>query len=119
MNTVRTILAEQSRIIPVLTLILLLWVTGGTTMQLPQGEGSPTNTEQSVPADDADQTTTISNFQEAVIPISKIHISFVYHFLREWVVIEEDTSIISINVPLPPSQFFLTLFRQIISPNAP
>jgi|GEM_PF-3257279 len=119
MNTVRTILAEQSRVIPVLTLILLLWVTGGTTMQLPQCKSNPTNTEQSVPADDADQTTTISNFQEAVIPISKIHISFVYHILREWVVMEEDNSVTSTDIPLPSSQFFLTLFRQIISPNAP
>ncbi|WKN45223.1 hypothetical protein [Tunicatimonas pelagia] len=119
MNTVRTILTEQSRIVSILTLILLLWVTGGTAVHFPRGESDLANHEQSVPADDADQSTTISNFQEAVIPISKIHILFVYHFLREWVLIEEETSTISANAPLPPSQLFLTLFRQIISPNAP
>jgi len=119
MNTVRTIFIEQSRVVPVLILILLLWMSGTATVQLSNSEDKLVSEEQSSPVDDTDQKTTISNVQEAVIPISKIDILFVYHFLREWVVVEESTSAVSTDTPLPPSRLFLTLFRQIISPNAP
>lgn len=130
MRPVRTILAQQPRVVSIITVILLLWVTTGMTMQYsPAGEiyGESDSQEQSGPVsgpvkdteDSPSTTTTLSSFQEAVIPISKIQILFICNFFREWCLVELDDSFIINDVPLPSSEFFLTLFRQIISPNAP
>lgn len=121
MNVVRTILAKQSQIVPTLTLILLFWVTSGTGFHVVDSYGNAVTQEQSIPTGDTDQApeTILSSFQEAVIPISKIHILFFYHFLREWILVEEDTFTVSADTPPTPNRFFLTLFRRIISPNAP
>ncbi|MEM9672857.1 MAG: hypothetical protein ACFB15_14535 [Cyclobacteriaceae bacterium] len=79
--------------------------------------------EQPIPADGNEDSSsaaaTLSSFQEAVIPVSKIHILFVCNFFREWTLVEADDFAITQDTPPPTSRFFLTLFRQIISPNAP
>lgn len=126
MRSIRTTLAQQPRVVSILTVILLLWVTAGMAIQYsPAWEvyGESDLQEQSDAAKDTEDfpstATTLSSFQEAVIPISKIQILFICNFFREWRLIELDNAFIDSDIPLPPSQFFLTLFRQIISPNAP
>ncbi|MEM8967623.1 MAG: hypothetical protein AAGE93_14485 [Bacteroidota bacterium] len=123
MTLVRTILTEQSRVVSILTLILLLWVTNGAAIYTSNNPSDIAAQEQSAPTDDTNQDQApeviLSSFQEAVIPISKIHILFICHFLREWILVEDDHFIISTDNPLTANRFFLTLFRQIISPNAP
>lgn len=127
MKLIRTILNQQPRVASILTGILLLWVTVGMATQY---SSSPWNgwddanisQEQPIPADDhQDQKSaaTLSSFNEAVLPIIKIQILFFCNFFQELELIEEDDAITVRDTPLPQSRFFLTLFRQIISPNAP
>ncbi|MEQ9439691.1 MAG: hypothetical protein RIG62_11615 [Cyclobacteriaceae bacterium] len=126
MKFIRTILNRQPRVASILTGILLLWVTGGMTIQYFSTWNVLDDTEvlqeQTTPTDDTtDQktSTTLSSFNEAVIPIIKIQILFFCNFFQEVELIEEDNAFATKNTPLPQSRFFLTLFRQIISPNAP
>ena len=127
MRLIRTILNQQPRVASILTVILLLWVTGAMAIQysgtwnFPDDAGDPQ--EQTLPADaddtDRQPSATLSSVDEAVIPIVKIQILFLCSFFQEPDLLEEDHAITTQNTPLPQSRFFLTLFRQIISPNAP
>nr|WKN38318.1 hypothetical protein K4G66_06330 [Tunicatimonas sp. TK19036] len=126
MKLIRTILNQQPRVASILTGILLLWVTIGMATQYSSAwdvwDDADVSQEQAVPADDHhDQktTTTLSSFNEAVLPIVKIQILFFCNFFQELELIEEDAAVTVKDTPLPQSRFFLTLFRQIISPNAP
>jgi len=126
MGLIRNILSQQPRALSILTVILLLWVTGNTAIQYSYSWALDDTTaqEQAIPANSDEEppstATTLSSFQEAVIPISKIHILFVCNFFKEWILVETDEFAITQDTSPPSSsRFFLTLFRQIISPNAP
>ncbi len=117
-----------------LTTILLLFVACGPAIQWflfsshtasvdyqkPAKPQKATGTAQEDNSQEQDHTVTkISAVSEAVLPVYKFQIAFCCSFVREFCFEKKSIPNEIFSFPLPQSHYFRTLFRRIISPNAP
>ena len=107
---------------------LMLWVSGGPFMgTFTCDDRSDTCLTQNLADDhgaqdddhEEDSRVVFTSLEAAVIPVCKIHLTFFCSFIQELAFVEEVLERVTVNVPLPQSNYFRTLFQLIISANAP
>jgi hypothetical protein len=59
------------------------------------------------------------SISEAVLPICKFHIAFYCSFISGFSFVEKVITRVEADIPVPRTTYFQTLFRIIITPNAP
>lgn len=109
----------------------MLWVSGGPFVAALTGEAhleencltqdltDDGETQDSDREDGDDHRVVLTSLEAAVIPVCKIQMAFFGSFIRELAWVEKIVERVAIDVPLPQSSYFRTLFQRIISPNAP
>jgi hypothetical protein len=79
-----------------------------------QSEKASTNED-----DKAAQTFLTATAYEAVIPILKLHIAACFYLVQELVLLCEIEQNAEFSLPFCSNDFFITLFRHFVAPNAP
>lgn len=122
MNELRTIFSGRQYLL-ILMSFLMLAATGYRPVN-PEVLGLG-NVEVQQSADDEENSssdediTILSNAYEAIVPVCKIQVNFVYNTVLELKLIEEIVESVRMDLPLPQSSYFRILFGTFISPNAP
>ncbi len=107
---------------------LMLWVSGGPFVDAFTWETHPeTCLAQNVMDDDEaqdsdheeDNRVVLTSLEAAVIPVCKIQLAFFCSFVQELALIEKIVERVAVDVPLPQSNYFRTLFQLISPANAP
>lgn len=123
MRAVRTILHKNYWTSAAL-LVLMLWVSNGSSWQAL----TSSTQEECVSVQECDEPTSdnqesdqvvLTSLEAGVLPVYKIQLAFFCSFMRELALVEQPVERAAIDVPLPQSDYFRTLLRRIISPNAP
>ena len=98
--------------------LLMIWISCAPTLVFFSGEACA-----SAHADDGDEdqhdSVEVTQLNEAVIPAYKIDMVFFVSFIQELGLLEEVPEVRILDTPLPRGTYLQTLFRRIISPNAP
>ena len=126
MRAVRTILLKNYWTSATLMVALMLWISGGPLLEAyvrsAQGNAK-TDLTQKLPADQEQEgepgQIVLTSLEAAVIPVCKIQLAFFCSFIQEVALTEKVVERVTVNVPLPQSNYFRTLFRLILPANAP
>lgn len=98
--------------------LLMIWVPCAPTLAFLSSEAYA-----SAHSDDQDENqhdkVEVTQLNEAVIPAYKIDMVFFVSFIQELGLLEEVPEVSVLDTPLPRGTYLQTLFRRIISPNAP
>lgn len=87
------------------------------SVQHPHALTEVNNTDED--EDTTHNTTTITAAYEAVIPILKLQITTCFHLVQELILLSEIEQQPEFSIPPYINDFFRTLFRHIVAPNAP
>lgn len=122
MNKLRTIFSGKQHLLVFMSFVMLM-ATGYRPVN-PDILGLSGVKEVQQPSDDqADSPSEDFSIQsaayEAIVPVYKIQVAFVYNNILELQLLEEIVESIKADLPLPQSSYFRILFRTFISPNAP
>ena len=100
--------------------MLMIWVPCAPTLALLSSEAqeASTHSDNQDKQHDKDKVE-VTQLNEAVIPAYKIDMVFFVCFIQELGLLEEVPEVKVLDTPLPHGTYLQTLFRRIISPNAP
>ena len=124
MRTVRHLIRRNQWTPAALLVLLTLWISAGQ-MQLwtsadhacdAATQAGSSGTDQS---DEQKAPTVQAAYEVVVTPAAKVQLTFFFSLVQELAFTEIVIERVAPNVPLPQSDYLRTLFRLIISPNAP
>ena len=87
-----------------------------TTYQESQFE--QTNQSDTEEGDEKESSTTLMMY-DAVVPVAQITLDHFFYIIREWKLTDANTQFFVHDLPEYVSSHFTTLFKRLISPNAP